>query len=101
MGKKHDEAKDLRLLSRKCQINYYDKTIRASKNTIIGNNSWGRIDFLVNYCGWRFIFDNEATVPVTYIDRDGNPINKKKQKKEDKAPKLTNKKRKNGQKVNS
>lgn len=22
----------------------------------VGNGSWGKIDFLVNYCGWRQIF---------------------------------------------
>lgn len=94
MAKKHDEAKDLRLISRKCRIDFVNKTISANKTTIIGNNSWGRIDYLTHYRGWHFIYNNEIKVPTTYIDSDGNSINKKKQKKESKAPKLTNKKKK-------
>lgn len=88
MAKKHDEVKDLRLLSRKCRIDFVNKTISASKTTIIGNNSWGRIDFLTHYCGWHFIYNNEIKVPTTYIDSDGNTINKKKQKKESKRQSL-------------
>lgn len=93
MGKKHDEVKDVRLLSRKMRIDTHNKTITASKYAIIGNNSWGRIDFLVHYCGYHFIYNNESPVKTIYIDSEGNEINRKKAKKESKSPQLTNKKK--------
>lgn len=92
MAKMHDEAKDLRLLSKKCRIDYVNKTIQASKTTIIGNNSWGRIDYLTHYCGWTFIWNNEAFVS-RFIADDVSKANKRAIKKESKAPKLTNKKK--------
>lgn len=96
MGKKHDEVKDVRLLSRKMSIDTHNKTIVANRNTIIGNNSWGRIDFLVNHCGYIFRWDakNSVRIPHTiYVDSNGNEVNRKKAKKEAKAPQLTNKKK--------
>lgn len=95
MGKKHDEVKDVRLLSRKMRIDTHNKTIRASKSIIIGNTSWGRIDYLTHYCGYNFIWDNNVNIPTItiYVDSNGNEINKKKAKKEAKSPQLTNKKK--------
>lgn len=55
---KHDENKDLRLISRIAKVNYADKTIQASKDTVIGIRTWGRIDYLTHYCGWTFIWNN-------------------------------------------
>ena len=66
MAKKHDENKDLRCFSRVGKINYSDKTLRASKNAIIGIHMWGRIDFLTHYCGWTFIWDNTVKVRNYY-----------------------------------
>ena len=88
----HDETKDLRLLSRKCRIDYVNKVISASKTTILGNTSLGRIDYLTHYCGWHFIYDNG--VSIVYIrDKDSDAKkNKREMKKESKTPKLTNKK---------
>ena len=97
MNKKHDENKDLRLISRIAKIDYSTKTIQAPKTAIIGIKSWGRIDFLTHYCGWHFIWNNNAT-PV-YIqnsdDSNNNDVVKKKQKKEHK---LTDKTKKNTKK---
>lgn len=92
MAKMHDETKDLRLLSRKCRIDYVNKVINASKTTILGNNSWGRIDYLTHYCGWHFIYDDRLS--IIYIrDNDADAKKKKREmKKESKTPKLTNKK---------
>ena len=94
MAKMHDEAKDVRLLSRKMRVDYYSKTISANKNTIIGNNSWGRIDYLCHYCGWPFVWDNRVNIMTIYPDKSETTLSKKKAKKESKAPKLTNKKNK-------
>ena len=66
--KKHDENKDLKSFSRIGKINYSDKTLRASKHSIIGIRMWGRIDFLTHYCGWIFIWDNTARVGGYYDD---------------------------------
>ena len=87
MAKKHDENKDLRCFSRIGKINYFDKTLRASKNTIIGIHMWGRIDFLTHYCGWTFIWDNTAGVGGYYDDepkteRVKNLVNSRKASKE-------------------
>ena len=70
MSKKHDENKDLRCFSRVGKINYSDKTLRASRSTIIGIHMWGRIDFLTHYCGWTFIWDNIAGIGG-YYDNEG------------------------------
>lgn len=92
--KKHDESKDVRLLSRKMRIDTHNKTISAPKGCIIGNTSWGRIDYLTHYCGYHFIWTtNIKPINPIYIDRDGNEINKRKAKKEAKAPQLKNKKK--------
>ena len=56
MSKKHDENKDLRLISRIAKIDYAYKTIQAPKTSTIGIRSWGRIDFLTNYCGYIFLW---------------------------------------------
>lgn len=66
--KRHDENKDLKSFSRVGKINYSDKTLRASKNAIIGIRIWGKIDFLTHYCGWIFIWDNTARVGGYYDD---------------------------------
>lgn len=88
MAKKHDENKDLRLLSRICKIDFADKTISASKSAIIGNKSWGRIDFLTHYCGWHFIYNNEVVVKKFVYSTDD--AKKKKEKvKLKKLPKDT------------
>lgn len=62
MSKKHDENKDLRLVSRIAKIDNSNKTIQAPKSAIIGNTTWGRIDFLTHYCGWTFIWNNDVHV---------------------------------------
>ena len=89
---KHDENRDLRLISRIAKINLADKTIQCSKSANIGIHSWGRIDFLTKYCGWHFIWDNAAGVGgYSYNDSSKSVREIKKAKKE---PKLTDKTKK-------
>ena len=66
MAKKHDENKDLKSFSRVGKINYFDKTLLASKSAIIGIHLRGKIDFLTHYCGWTFIWDNTVKVRNYY-----------------------------------
>lgn len=68
MAKKHDENKDLKSFSRVGKINYYDKTLKASRSAIIGIHMWGKVDFLTRYCGWTFIWDNSAGIGGYYDD---------------------------------
>ena len=88
MAKKHDESKDLIRVSRVCSIDYSNKLIRVSNKYIIGIKTWGRIDFLVHYCGWHCIYDRTAT-----ISDSSDETNKsyREIKKENKQHKLINK----------
>lgn len=73
--KNHDENQCVRILSNKCRlsIDSRTKTIRGSKNQVIGIKAWGRIDYLTNYCGYTFIWDNT----VISKDTKSNPEEKK------------------------
>ena len=69
MGKRKDYSVDevLRSLSRKndCRINPNNKHVfvlgRTSirKSHDLGNGSWGKIDYLKNYCGYTVSFVDE------------------------------------------
>lgn len=52
---KHDEAKDVRLLSKVAKINPSNKTITIPTNVNIGNKRWGRLDYLCHYCGYHLV----------------------------------------------
>lgn len=52
---KHDEAKDLRLISKIAKVNQSNKTITIPTSINIGNKRWGRIDFLCHHCGWHLV----------------------------------------------
>lgn len=95
MSKNHDENKDIRLISNVAKIDYSNKTIQAPKSTIIGIRSWGRIDYLVHYCGWYFFWNNEVRVSGRNFNTDDN-INAKRKREAKKAAKentLGNKKK--------
>lgn len=78
MSKKHDENKDIRLVSRIAKIDYANKTIQAPKSAIIGIKTWGRIDYLTNYCGWFFIWNNEVLITGRHNSSDDNDSKKRK-----------------------
>lgn len=92
---KHEENKDLRLVSRIAKINYSNKTIQASKTAVIGIRTWGRIDYLVNHCGWFFIYNNEVKInhKIYQDDDNSNKIRKNNIRKQAKEKSLTNKKK--------
>ena len=61
--KKYDETSVLRNLARRKGINidYSAKVIKVSNSaTDVGNSTWGKIDFLTNYCGWFARVDKTA-----------------------------------------
>lgn len=93
---KHDENKDLRSIAKIARVDYSNKTINYSKSTIIGIRRWGKIDFLVNYCGWRLV--NAGGVVIGYANDNAN-INKtytRDSKRSAKEHKLTDKTKRNG-----
>ena len=92
---KHDENKDLKSFSRIGKVNLGDKTLRASKNATIGIHMWGKIDYLIHYCGWHFVWNNQAgTGGYIGSSDDSNKKTYRELKKASKAPKLTNKTKK-------
>lgn len=94
MSKNHDENKDIRLVSRIAKIDYSNKTIQAPKSAIIGNKTWGRIDYLTHYCGWTFIWNNNVSVRSYNVNNDDNDVKRKREaKKASKEKTLTNKKK--------
>ena len=88
MAKKHDESKDLIRVSRVCGVDYSDKLIRVRDKSKIGIKTWGRIDFLVHYCGWHCIYDRTAAI-IDGSDESGKSY--REIKKENKQHKLSNK----------
>lgn len=53
MGCNHDENKDLRSFARVGRANAGEKKLYLSKDAVVGIKTWGRIDFLTHYCGWK------------------------------------------------
>lgn len=92
---KHDESKDLVAISKVVRVDNYNKTLQAPKSAIIGIKTWGRIDYLVNYCGWHFFWNNDAVAKsISKTDTDSYKTRKREAKKFAKENTLTNKKHK-------
>ena len=90
MAKKHDENKDLKSFGRVGNVNYHDKTLHVSKLALIGIKLWGKIDYLVNYCGWHLLWDNGTIIKQSKNIEDAKR-NVRDAKKQAKAHKLTDK----------
>ena len=82
---RYDEGKVLRQLDRKSvRIDYALKVIEVAKEANdIGIHSWGKLDFLQNYCGWKVI-----TVDMTEI-MEAKKAERKREIEERKAKKLS------------
>lgn len=84
--KKHDENKDVRLLSQIGKINPITKTISIPRSINIGNRRWGRIDYLVNHL--KYVLVREGSV-VTFTSNSSNKsyndIKKQKQERKHNA----------------
>lgn len=64
MGRKHNLDEVIRSLSKKrdIQIDTRKKVLEIlnpGKNQDLGNKSWGKIDYLVNYAGYIKLFVSE------------------------------------------
>lgn len=89
MAKKHDEKKDLKCVSRVAEIN--GNHIIIPTNSVIGIHTWGRIDFLVNYCG--YILNRSKNVKASNLKFEDAEVSAREAKKIKKEHKLSNKKK--------
>lgn len=94
MSKKHDENKDLRLISRIAKIDYSNRSIQAPKSSVIGIRSWGRIDFLTRYCGWSFYWNNSVKLATRLTTNEDITKHKRDAKKVAKENTLKDKRKK-------
>lgn len=89
MAKKHDERKDLKCVSRVAEIN--GNHIIVPTNAVIGIHTWGRIDFLVYYCG--YVLNRSNSVKASNLKFDEVNTSAREAKKIRKEHKFTNKKK--------
>ena len=89
MAKKHDEKKDLKCVSKVVEIN--GNRIIVPTDAIIGIHTWGRIDFLVHYCG--YILYRAKNVKASNLNFEDASVSAREAKKIKKEHKLTNKKK--------
>ena len=89
MAKKHDEKKDLKCVSRVAEIN--GNHIVIPTNSVIGIHTWGRIDFLVHYCG--YVLNRSNNVKASNLNFEDATVSAREAKKIKKEHKLTNKKK--------
>ena len=89
MAKKHDERKDLKCVSKVAEIN--GNHIIIPTNTVIGIHMWGRIDFLVHYCG--YILNRGKNIKASNLKFEDAEVSAREAKKIKKEHKLANKKR--------
>ena len=89
MAKKHDEKKDLKCVSRVAEIN--GNHIIIPTNSVIGIHTWGRIDFLVHYCG--YVLNRSNNIKASNLNFEDAEVSAREAKKIKKEHKLANKKR--------
>lgn len=90
MAKKHDERKDLKCVSKVAEIN--GNRIIVPINAVIGIHTWGRIDFLVHYCGY-VINRSSNTIKPSNLNFEDATVSAREAKKIKKEHKLINKKK--------
>ena len=89
MAKKHDEKKDLKYVSRVAEIN--GNHIIIPTNAVIGIHTWGRIDFLVHYCG--YVLNRSNNIKASNLKFEDAEVSAREAKKIKKEHKLSNKKK--------
>lgn len=89
MAKKHDEKKDLKCVSKVAEIN--GNRIIIPTDAVIGIHTWGRIDFLLHYCG--YILYRAKNVKASNLNFEDATVSAREAKKIKKEHKLTNKKK--------
>ena len=89
MAKKHDEKKDLKCVSKVAEIN--GNRIIIPTDAVIGIHTWGKIDFLIHYCG--YILYRAKNVKASNLNFEDATVSAREAKKIKKEHKLTNKKK--------
>lgn len=89
MAKKHDEKKDLKCVSKVAEIN--GNHIIVPTDAVIGIHTWGRIDFLVHYCG--YILNRGKNIKASNLKFEDAEVSAREAKKIKKEHKLSNKKK--------
>jgi hypothetical protein len=89
MAKKHDERKDLKCISKVAEIN--GNRIIFPTDAVIGIHTWGRIDFLIRYCG--YILYRAKNVKASNLNFEDASVSAREAKKIKKEHKLTNKRK--------
>lgn len=82
---KHDEVNVLRSLGRnkEVSVNTVNKTVTVSRDAQgVGNGTWGKIDYLVHYCGYTQLFNDKSIKRGT--NAETKVISNKKEKQETK-----------------
>lgn len=70
MNKNYTEDYCVKLINRKftAEVNTVDKIIYVLRGTNeIGRKSWGKIDYLVNYCRYKVIFVDSISKSKKYV----------------------------------
>lgn len=83
---KHDEVNVLRSLGRnkEVSVNTVNKTVTVNRDAqTVGNGTWGKIDYLVHYCGYTQLFTNDKSIKRG-INAETKVISDKKIKQETK-----------------
>lgn len=84
MNKNYDEATVLHALKKKRSIKISNGVIKVERDsTEVGNGTWGKISYLVNYCGYRQIFidaSSSSTGGYSKADEDNTKSHKPKSK---------------------
>lgn len=91
MAKKHDENQDVQVLGRKFKIDTVKKIINASHSQLIGNKTWGRIDYLTHYCGYTLVWGAGLIINKSNYDNSEKKKQVREAKKASKEHQLTNK----------
>ena len=89
---RYDERKVLQQLDRKSvRINYALKVIEVAKEADdIGIHSWGKLDFLQNYCGWKIVSVNMTEIQRAKLaEREARKAERKREKEERQSKKMS------------
>lgn len=101
MSKKtYDEISVIKALNKKrdVKVSQYDKKIEVTIGTTdCGNGTWGKIDYLVHYCGYVQLWVEQKAANIARIEKIASNKATKRQKKESTsdAPRALGKKLRN------
>lgn len=88
--KKYDEGSALRAIKQNPVITVNGNVITIVKdNNLVGNGTWGKIDFLVNYCGYiKEFVDMDEQRAIKIAERQAKKAAKKAARAERRKTKL-------------